>query len=337
MKNKPSTIIDIARMLGVSKSTVSRALKDHPDISEATKLEVRRIAKKLNYIPNSLAANFRNRKTRIIGMIIPEISSFFFPTVINAVEEIVHEKGYNLIILQSKESLEREIENLNILISNNVEGILVSVSWNTNNYEHLQQIMDMNMPIVFFDKIIKELKADMVLVDDVTASFKAVKHLIEKGRRRIAICAGNSNLLICQNRLQGYKTALIQAGIPFDEMLISNADTLEITEEQVLAFMELPSPPDAIFAISDSTLTGVMKALYKKNLSIPDDVSVIAFCEEPFRSIYNPKITSIDPMGAEIGRMAANLLFDKLEDITSVSTPPRVVYLDSSIVEGGSV
>ena len=336
MKNNPITIIDIAKLLGVSKSTVSRALKNHPDISQKTKNAVNNVAESLKYIPNTSASSLRNKKSKVIGLVVPQISYFFFPSVIRGIEEIVHNKGYNLLILQSNESYEREVENLNILISNNVEGILASVSLKTKNFDHFQHIIDIELPIVFFDRIIMDLNADCVLVDDVTGSFKAINHLLEKGKKRIAICTGNLNLLISRNRLQGYKTALIQNGIPVDDDLIISCETPEETEKEILRLLNLKNPPDSIFAISDLTMTGVMKAIYRENLKVPEDIAVIGFCEEPFRSMYNPPLTAIQPMGFEIGRKSAEILFEHILKEPYARMEPQVIYLDGKLIIGGS-
>jgi LacI family transcriptional regulator len=336
MKNNPITINDIAKVLKISKSTVSRALKNHPDISQVTKDAVNSVAVSLKYIPNTVAASFRNKKSKIIGLVVPQISYFFFPSVVRGIEEIVHNRGYNLLILQSNESYEREVENLNILIANNVEGILASVSLKTENFDHFQHVIDIELPIVFFDRVVKDLNADIVMVDDTTGSFKAVNYMLEAGRKRVAICVGNLNLLISRNRLQGYKTALIQKGIPIDEELIISCETPEETEQETLRLLNQKNPPDSFFAISDLTMTGVMKAIYRKNLKVPEDISVIGFCEEPFRSMYNPPLSAIQPMGFEIGKKAAELLFERLEENAIINIQSRTIYLDSYLIEGGS-
>lgn len=337
MKNNPITIIDIAKILGFSKSTISRALKNHPDISQKTKDAVNSVAERLKYIPNTVASSFRNKKSKIIGLIVPQISYFFFPSVVRGIEEVVHNLGYTLLILQSNESYEREVENLKILVANNVEGILASVSLKTKNFDHFQHIIDIELPIVFFDRVVKDMNADIVLVDDVTGSFKAVNQLLNAGRKRVAICIGDLNLLISQNRLQGYKTALVQSGIPVDEELILSCDTPEETEHETLRILNMKNPPDSIFAISDLTMTGVMKAIFSKNLKVPTDISVIGFCEEPFRSMYNPPLSAIEPMGFEIGKKAAELLFERLENKSIISPQPQVIYLESHLIEGGSL
>lgn len=336
MKSNPITIIDIAKLLGISKSTVSRALKDHPDISQETKDAVMKVARSLKYIPNTVASSLRHKKSKVIGLIVPQISYFFFPSVIRGIEEAVHNNGYNLLILQSNESYEREVENLNILIANNVEGILASVSLETKNFDHFKHIIDLGLPLVFFDRVVKGLNVDMVLVDDVTASFNATNHLLETGRKQIAICLGNPNLLICTNRLQGYKMALQQNGIPINEKYILSCETPEEAELETIKLLSQENAPDGILAISDLTMTGVMKAIYQTNLQVPKDIAVIGFCEEPFRSMYNPALSAIQPMGFEIGRKSAEILFEHIVKEPFARREPQVIYLEGKLVVGGS-
>lgn len=274
MEGSSITIKDIAKLLGLSKSTVSRALKDHPDISRETKDAVKKVAGDLGYMPNVVASSLRLKKSKTIGAIFPEISYFFFPSVIHGIEEVAHSMGYNLLIVQSNESYEREVENLNILISNKVDGILLSVSKETRNFDHFRHVMGMNLPMVFFDRIVKELVADNVLVDDISGAITAVNHLLETGKKRIALCNGNPNLLISQNRLKGYRTALEENGVPIDNRLIISGETPLEAETETLRLLNLDSPPDAIFAISDLTMTGVMKAIYQTDLRIPDDIAI---------------------------------------------------------------
>jgi DNA-binding LacI/PurR family transcriptional regulator len=338
MAKGPVTIIDIARFLGISKSTVSRALKNHPDISNETKEAVRNVAKELNYIKNTTASSLRYKKSNLIGLIVPEISYFFFPSVINGIEELVHKNGYNLLILQSKESYEREVENIDILISNNVEGILASVSRTTKDIRHFTNLTEMKMPLVLFDRIVKEINTDIVLVDDIEGSYKAVSHLIETGKKRIAICTGNFNLLISRNRLEGYKRALTDNGISIDNEIIISSETPEDAELKTLKLLESSSPPDGIFAISDLTMSGVMKAIYKSGKRIPQEIAVVGFCEKQYRTMYHPALTAIDPMGLEIGRKAAELLFEQINQNSNNLNPlePRTVYLNGQLIIGGS-
>ena len=336
MKGNPITLQDIARLLGLSKSTVSRALKDHPDISPETREAVKNLADALKYKPNLVASSLRHKKSKVIGLMVPRISYFFFPSVIHGIEEFVHNKGYNLLILQSDEEYEREVENLDILLANNVEGILVSVSRKTTNFDHFKKIIDMEFPLVFFDRVVKDMNSNIVLLDDLSGAYNAVSHLIQKGKKRIAICTGNLNLLISQNRLHGYKRALQDNLIPVMNEYVISCESPEEAEQETLGLLNLKNPPDAIFAISDLTMSGVMKAIYRKNLRIPEDIAVIGFCEEFFRTLYVPTLTAINPMGFEIGQKACEVLFEQIENDKPTPSKPHVIYLDGPFMEGDS-
>lgn len=332
MKSNPITINDIARLLGLSKSTVSRALRDHPDISEKTKERVRRIAKDLQYRPNIIASSLRQKKSRLIGIIVPQISYFFFPSVLKGIENVTRQRDYNLLIMQSNESYDREVECMELLVANNVEGILASVSRKTRDFDHFRKVMEMQIPLVFYDRVVPDLMADTVMLDDITASYNAVKHLISSGRRRIAICTGNLNLLISQNRLKGYRKALQENKLQIDDELIASVEWPEEAEAAVYRLLALDAPPDAIFAISDLTTSGIMRALYKMNKRIPEDVAVIGFCEEPFRSLYNPAVTSVDPKGFEIGKVATEILLERIDNGLDEYATPHVMYLEGDVI-----
>lgn len=308
----PVTIKDIADLLGLSKSTVSRALKNHPDINQDTKKLVVEMAEKLRYRPNTVAMSLRNKKSGIIGMIVPHISSFFFPSVIKGVEYEVNKGGYKLMILHSNDDFQREEEACQILMSSNVEGILISMASTVRHYTHYERILQYNLPIVFYDRVPEAFEADKVLVDDYHGAFRAVKHLINCGKHKIAICLGNSSLLISQNRLKGYADALVEAGIVFNSDYIYSGETPEEVELLTQQILSLSDPPDAVFAISDLTMSGIMRAIYRANLVIPGDIAVIGFVEEPFASMYHPPVTSIMPMGYEIGVTAAQLLLKRI-------------------------
>ncbi|MDD2964367.1 MAG: LacI family DNA-binding transcriptional regulator [Bacteroidales bacterium] len=324
MSTTPVTIKDIARLLNLSKSTVSRALKNHPDISASTKEAVALLAEKLNYRPNEVAMSLRHRKSRIIGLVVPQISFFFFPSVIRGVEDVASKHGYKLMILQSDEQFLREVEACNVLMSANVEGVLASVSMTSTDFDHFRSIVQTGLPVVFFDRVPESFNADKVLLDDKQGAYRAVDYLIAQGCQRVAICLGNPNLLISKNRLMGYQEALVAGGVEVDDSLIIRGDTLEEVEDAALKLFSTNSRPDAIFAISDLTMSGIMKALYKLKVKIPEEVSVIGFCEEPFSTMYNPPVTSIKPMGFEIGKAAAELLFRRIADNDPFSSPVRI-------------
>lgn len=332
MRGSLITMEDIARLLGLSKSTVSRALKDHPDISQRTKDNVSRVARDLHYRPNIVASSLRKKKSKLIGIIVPQISCFFFPLVIEGIEHITHQKEYNLLILNSNESYEREVECLEILLANNVEGILASVSRNTSNFDHFKRLLEMEVPLVFYDRIVPGITADTVMMDDVSASYNAVIHLINLGRKRIAICTGNLNLLISQNRLNGYKSALNDAGIQINEDLIVSCEWSEEAEAAMYSLFSSPDPPDAVFTISDLTTSGTMRALYRLKKKIPQEVAIIGFSEEPFRSLYHPALSSIEPKGYEIGKVAAEILLDRIEKETDRYSSPHEILIRGDLI-----
>ncbi|MCU4165895.1 LacI family DNA-binding transcriptional regulator [Carboxylicivirga caseinilyticus] len=336
MKDKNITIIDIAKQLGVSKSTVSRALKDHPDISKATKDRVNALAKKLKYKPNATAISFRQQRSRIIGLIVPQISPFFFPSIIKAVEKEVHKRGYNLMILQSGESEKRERDNLEILLHNNVDGILASVSRKTQNFDHFESLIEEHIPIVFFDRIPKNIKADCVLIDDFDGAYRAVEHLIKTGRKKISICIGNPNLLISQNRLEAYKKALNDYALPFDDnLVISGESTLE-AYKATDDLINSSHKTDSIFAISDLTMSGVMQAIYKNNIQVPDKIAVIGFCESIFSKMYQPTLSYINPLGKKIGKKAAQLLLDRIDNEESQNSIKQILLSGELVINGST-
>ncbi len=322
---------DIAKLLGISKSTVSRALKNHPDISKSTKEAVIELAKSFHYRPNAVAASFRNKKSKIIGLIVPQISYFFFPSVIEGIEHELYKHHYNLMILQSNESYEREAEACNILLSNNVEGILVSISRKTQDLKHFEDLISLNLPVVFFDRVPNKMKADMVLLDDIDGAYKATNHLINIGKKRIAICVGNPNLLISKNRLKGYERAFEKNNMKINHNYIISGETPQQSEEETYKLLNMTNPPDSIFAISDLTMSGIMKAIYKKKLKIPEDIAVIGFCEEPFSSMFNPPLSTIKPMGFEIGKTATQLLFSRINKGIEKSKT-NCIYLQSEMI-----
>ncbi len=333
----PITIKDIAKLLGISKSTVSRALKDHPDISKKTKDAVLQLAQSLHYIPNAIAMSLRHKKSKVIGLIIPQISYFFFPSVIKGIEDEVYKHGYKLMILSSNEKYEREVEACNILTSNNVEGVLASVSRRTNDFNHFQDIIDSDIPIVFFDRVPDNIEADMVLIDDIDGAYKATKHLIETGKRRIAICIGNPNLLISKNRLQGYQKACEEFKHIVEEQFIISCETPEEAEEETNRLINGENTPDSMLAISDLTMSGIMKAIYKNELKIPEEIAVIGFCEEPFSTMYTPPISTIKPMGFEIGNTAAKMLFERIsEEGKEKSQAQRIDLIGEMIIRAST-
>src|SRR5690606_1316139 len=260
MKYNQVTIKDIARELGISPSTVSRALKDHPDISPETKKAVNELAEKLNYQPNIVALSLRQSKTNTLGVIIPEIVHFFFSTVISGIEDVAYSAGYNVIITQSNESLQREKTDIKALFNSRVDGMLISVSRETNSFEHIDNILAKGVPMVFFDRVYNTPNASKIIVDDLSGAREATLHLIDQGCKRIAHLEGSPNLEITKQRLEGYLQAHRERGIEVAKDLIMPAHlgTIEAGKEATRKLLASPDRPDAIFATNDPAAMGAV-------------------------------------------------------------------------------
>lgn len=313
--NAQATIKDIARELNISPSTVSRALKDHPDINVETKKAVIQMAAKLDYQPNSIALSLRKSKTNIIGVIIPELVHHFFSTVISGIEDVANEAGYHVMICQSNESYTKEVANTQALLSTRVDGLLMSLSRETDNFDHLKSLQRRNIPIVFFDRASKEMEASSIEVDDYDGAFRATEHLIQNGCKRILHMAGPDHLNISINRSNGYRAALKKYNIDFDPTLLvetglkqqDGSDTMGKLLEEKLKF-------DGLFAVADPVAIGAMLTLKKKGVKIPDDVAVIGFSDEPMTSLIDPPLSTMSQPGYEMGVRAARLFLEQLED-----------------------
>ncbi len=313
MKTHPVTLKDIARELGISPSTVSRALKDHPDISPQTKNQVRELVEKMKYKPNAVALSLRSRKTNIIGVIVPEMVHHFFSSVISGIEEEAIKAGYNVMIFQSNESYEREVLNVQALLASRVDGVLVSLSKTTKKFSHFNELMDNEIPLVLFDRVCDELETDKVIVDDFNGAFVAVEYLIKTGCRRIAHFAAPQNLKIGYLRQRGYISALEKNGITVDDTLIVKCDTHNAALETTPIIMALTNPPDAIFAVNDLTATGVLKVLKRLNKRVPEDISVVGFTDGLVSTVTDPPMTTVSQHGFEMGQIAAKILLRRIE------------------------
>lgn len=337
MRSNQVTIKDIAKILGISASTVSRALKDHPDINSDTKKAVNELAIRLKYQPNAVALSLKNSRSNTIGVIIPEIVHYFFSSVISGIEDVASKKGFTVIICQSNESFEREVANSQTLLSHRVDGILASISKETYSFDHLINIQESGIPFVFFDRIAPEVKADQVIIDDMEASYKATRHLIETGRKRIAHFAGPQSLLIGRERLQGYLNALNEFGIPVDNRLIIEADTYEIARNTVGELLDSSIVIDGIFAVNDLTAIGAMQTIQKRGLKIPEDIAIVGFSDGRFSGITDPNLSSVDQHGYEMGITAAEMLFGRILSTDDDYIPEVRVLKADLIVRGSSV
>ncbi len=341
MRLEQATIKDIARELQVSSSTVSRALKDYPGISDETKRKVKEMAEKLNYRPNAIALSLRKSRSFTIGVIIPEVVHFFFSTVISGIEEVAFSRGYNVILTQTNEKLAREKSSIDTMLSNQMDGFLVSYSKETTDFQHFSKLLNQGYPIVFFDRVPEIPGAIHVIVNDYAGAYEATKHLIQQGFSRIVHLAGPSNLKISQERTRGYKDALREFGIPFlPELLVECTQGSDEEAQRITAKLlnSISPKPDAFFANNDMAAMGAIQACKQAGFSVPQDIGVVGFSNWQFCSIVDPSLSSVAQNGFRIGSTATEILLDWIEKkINPESIEPSVVLETELLVRKSSV
>jgi len=312
--NKPATIKDIARQLNVSISTVSRAMRNAPDVNVETRKAVMALSEELNYQPNKLALSLKQKQTHTIGVLVPNLD-YVLATMVKGIDEVALEAGYTVMVCQSNESFGREIVNLRRLMESLVDGLIISVSSETKVFDHFKKIQEKQMPMVVFDRITPFLKAPSVRIDNEDGGFQATEHLIEQGYKRIAILAGPKNLGISNDRLDGYLRALKKYKMKPDNDLIINCDFNQhyayLATQELLA---MKKRPDAIFTISDRMAIGAMLAIKEKGLSMPQDIGLVGFNNEPVVSLVTPGISSIDQPAFEVGKATAKLFIERMHN-----------------------
>ncbi len=308
------TILDIAKELNITPATVSRALNDHPAISKETKKAVQRVAARLNYSRNKIASSLRLGKTHVVGIIIPSADINFFGSVVHGIESLANQYNYSVLIYQSNELAEYEQKGIDAFIGARVDGILASISKATTGLSHYEIIKERNIPLVFFDRALENMAFPSVVIDDFKGGFIATEHLIQQGYRRIAHVMGQQHLSIFKDRLKGYQAALKQYGLPAPEELLYQGNiSIESGREAVRYYLQLPEPPDAIFAVEDFTALGVIKELKERNITIPGAFGVIGFANESFGEHITPGLSSIDQQTVQMGKEAFKLLYELMD------------------------
>ncbi len=333
--NKPATIKDIARQLNISISTVSRAMRNAPDVNAETKRAVMALSEELNYQPNKLALSLKQKQTHNIGVIVPNLD-YILATMVKGIDEVALEAGYTVMVCQSNESFGREIVNTRRLLDSLVDGFIISVSSETKVFDHFKKIQEKQMPMVVFDRVTPFLKAPSVRIDNEEGGFQATEHLIEQGYKRIAILAGPKNLGISNQRLEGYLKALKKHKIKPDDDLIINCDFNQqyayIATQELL---NMRKRPDAIFTISDRMAIGAMLAIKEKGLKMPHDIGLVGFNNEPVTSLVTPGISSVDQPAFELGKIAAKLFIETMHNNSDMSEveevlKPKLIIRESS-------
>jgi LacI family transcriptional regulator len=315
MKNAQTTIRDLAIKLDISISTVSRALRNAPDVNPQTKEAVLELARKLKYEPNRVAQSLRIKKTNTLGVIVPEINLHFFSSVISGIQEYCSQHNYNIMICQSMESAQTEKTNVHMLSANRVDGIVMSLSRQTKRLDHIEQLIEKKIPIVLFDRVAEDIDVSKVVVDDHDGALHAVDYMIKTGCKRIAFIGGPPNLYISSQRLKGYEDALKANAIDLDESLIIHCKNLQDdATDAVKQLLDLPIKPDGIFCFIDPIAIAAIEILKERNIAIPDEISVVGFTNEPVSQYIHPSLTTVSQPAYEMGHSAAALFIEQMEN-----------------------
>lgn len=342
-KKKKTTITDIAKELNVTPSTVSRALDNHPRISDATKKAVWEMVKKLNYQPNSIASALRKGKSNMIGVIVPTSDRQFFASFIRGVEEIVRDEAYNLMICQSDDQFQKECAGIDTLLNVRVDGIIASVAKETTDISHYEKIKSQGVPLVLYDRVIESLNVNQVMSDDFLGAYRAVTHLIQQGCKKIAHVAGEQHIHIYQTRLNGYLQALRDHHLPVDEELIIESDLIRDTYSilrtgrqigSVLAGMS--QPPDGVFSSSDFAAMGALQVFKEKKIRIPEEIALVGYSNDFSASVIEPGLTSLDQHTIRMGNLAARHFLDQIRTKPEQFTPQKTLLKPELIVRGSS-
>ena len=338
MKKEKATIHDIARKLNITASTVSRALKDHPRISAETKSAVLKAARKLNYQPNNIAAALRNGKSNIIGIIVPMADRTFFSSVIRGIEEIANASHYQVIICQTYDTYEKEVATIDALLNSRVDGIIASHAKETVNFDHFYKVKDRGIPIVLFDRSNDELGVSHVVVDDYLGSFKATEHLIQQGCKRIAHFTNTVKISIYRERLRGYREALLQNGIKYDEVLVVASNLqLEDGRSSMQHLLDNKIKVDGVFSASAFGVLGAMQILKENGYLIPEDVALVGFTNEPYTSYTTPSLSVVDQHSMRMGNAAAEIFLQELASKDKKFIPQKIVLNPELVIRESSV
>lgn len=329
------TIKDIARILNISVSTVSRALRDTYDVNQETKEKVLALAAELNYKPNFNATGLAKGSTHNLGVILPFITNYYFSTVITGIQEVAYNNGYNIILFVTNDSPERELAIMENLSVSSLDGLLVSISSDSDSCNHFQEIVDEGIPVVFFDRVANEIETSKVMQDDYNGAFEAVEHLIGNGYKRIAHIAGPKGLSFTEARLKGYLDALQKHNIqPNEDWVLYSGFSQEHGENDTLKLLELKNKPDAIFAVNDRKAIGAMITLKNKGVKVGEDFGVIGFTNDPMSTIISPALSTIAEPAFEIGKLSCELLIKHITKkhfhAEEIILPGKLIVRESS-------
>lgn len=336
-KTVPLTMKDIARELGVSVATVSRALKDSPRISEDRRKVIQAYAREHNFYPNAIGEALRHSRImpqKVIGVIVPEFTHYYFSSILTGIEEAAFARGFNIMVALSDEKYEREARICENFHRNKVCGVIVSQAKDTRTYDHYQRLIDAGIPLVFYDRICTGVNASRVVVDDYMGAYNAVTHLIESGCKRIAFYGGPMLLEISKNRYNGYKDALLKHGIAVDESIVKICDNRNDAEMVTPEILALDHRPDGFFAVNDDTAIGILYTVKRAGYKVPDDISICGFTNGQRAIVCDPMLTTVEQRGKLVGEEAAEILMDKVEGLSPIEKVEKRVVRTRLIIRG---
>jgi LacI family transcriptional regulator len=337
-EKKRYTIQDIARRLNTTASTVSRALQDHPRISEKMRKAVKELALELDYQPDFRALSLKTGSGRTIGVMVPHVDRFFFATVLRGIDEVATEAGYSVLICQSYESYEKEVSLTRSLLYGKVDGLIVSVASSTHDATHFESFERKGIPLVFFDRVWEPMRVSKVVIDDYLGAVKSVQHLIDNGCQEIAHFAGPQHINVYFNRTRGYIDTLKKNGLKVKEdFIFRGVITRETGCETMQSILKLEERPDAIFSSGDYSALGAMLCAKEAGIRVPEDLAFSGFANEPFDAIFDPPLTSVDQHGVEMGRQAAALLIEQMETKRADFVPRTIVINPDLIIRKSSL
>ena len=336
MTAKDVTIYDIAAKLKISSATVSRALKDDPVVNKKTKKRIFDAANEMGYRTNQFARNLRNQKTYIIGVIVPRLNSYFMSSVISGIEHVANGEGYNIVISQSAEQAEKEIANAKTMFNNRVDGLLVSLAYDTKNLEHFEPFFKKNVPVIFFDRVEDHKNSTSILIDNRRAAYNVTKHLIEEGCKRIVHITAIPKRNVYTDRLAGYKQALADHDLKFkDEYLVIGNLSQEAGVEAAEKILRMKPLPDGVFVANDNCAVGCMLALKKAGMNIPRDIAFAGFNNDPVCTVIEPNLTSVNYSGYQVGEVAAHSMIQHLKG-TTLNTTGSIILKSELIIRESS-
>jgi LacI family transcriptional regulator len=338
MKKGKSTIHDIAEKLNITASTVSRALNDHPRISDATKKAVQRVAEKLHYQPNHIAAALRSGKSNILGIIVPTVDRSFFSSVVHGIEEIANGSKYNVMICQTHDNYEKEVTTVNALLNARVDGIIASFAKETKKFDHFLKAKEKGIPVILFDRSNDELEMSQIVIDDFLGAYKATEHLIQQGCKNIGHFTSIRKISIYKERLRGYKEALIANGLPYQESLVIESNLqLEDGRTSMEKLLQLPQPPDGIFSASAYGIMGALQILKERKISVPQQIALIGFSNEPFTYLTDPPLSTVEQHSVRMGNAAAEVFLEEILNREQKFIPQKIVLKPELIVRQSSL